>query len=66
MNAGLHIQEALPDWAPSKRELLITGIHPSCWDEMFADPDDYEEADNAVKRLQEAAVEYDRPEVLGD
>jgi hypothetical protein len=42
MNAGLHIQETLPDWPPYKREMLMTGIHQHCWDELFKEPEDDE------------------------
>ncbi len=34
---GLLIQEAFPDLSVDDRELLITGTHPACWDEMFPD-----------------------------
>lgn len=40
MNSGKHIQEALPDWPAEQREILITGIHPACWDAMFKDEED--------------------------
>ena len=26
-----------PDWTPENRELLITGTHPECWEEMFGE-----------------------------
>lgn len=29
------IQALLPDTAPEQRELLISGIHPTCWDATF-------------------------------
>jgi hypothetical protein len=47
---GTHIQTALPDLAPELRELLISGICPKCWDEMFADieEDDDDEFDNPM------------------
>lgn len=35
--SGKHIQTIFPDWEPSKRELLITGMHPECWDKVFAE-----------------------------
>lgn len=35
----LLIQNAFPDWLPDKREMLMTGIHPKCWDELFKKED---------------------------
>lgn len=32
---GTHVQKALPDVAPGLRELLLSGICPKCWDELF-------------------------------
>ena len=29
------IQEALPELCPNQRKLLISGICPKCWDELF-------------------------------
>lgn len=31
-----NIQEIFPDWAPEQRELLITGTHAECWDELMS------------------------------
>ena len=33
--SGVLIQEAFPDMTADDRELLISGIHPACWDAMF-------------------------------
>lgn len=38
--AGEHVQTVWPEKSASQRELLITGTHPACWDDMFADDDD--------------------------
>jgi hypothetical protein len=32
---GELIQDAFPDMTADNRELLISGIHPACWDAMF-------------------------------
>ena len=32
---GELIQIALPETSPEEREILITGTHPECWDELF-------------------------------
>lgn len=36
---GDYIQTALPDLTPEERELILTGIHPDCWDDMFPEED---------------------------
>lgn len=41
--SGTHIQHAFPRWTPEQRELLITGTHPACWDEMTAGLEEEEE-----------------------
>ena len=33
--AGEHVQNVWPEMSPDEREMLITGIHPACWDSMF-------------------------------
>lgn len=35
--AGLYIQDAFPYLNADSRELLMTGIHPPCWEQMFGD-----------------------------
>lgn len=37
LQSGALIQRALPHRDAAFRELLITGIHPACWDEIFDD-----------------------------
>ena len=32
---GERVQVVWPEMPPDERELLITGTHPQCWDEMF-------------------------------
>lgn len=32
---GIHIQDALPNLTAAERELLITGIPESMWDDIF-------------------------------
>lgn len=36
---GAFIQDAFPTLSPDERELLISGTHPKCWDELFLDED---------------------------
>ena len=37
---GELIQRAMPSLPEDERELLITGTHSKCWDQMFEDDDD--------------------------
>lgn len=37
---GQYIQVAFKDWSAEKREVMLTGIHPFCWDAMFGDEED--------------------------
>ena len=32
-----HVQDIFPDMSPEIREMLISGICPKCWNEMFKD-----------------------------
>jgi hypothetical protein len=34
---GRHIQDAFPELTEGQRELIKTGTHPACWDEMLGD-----------------------------
>lgn len=34
---GAYAQHVWPDWSAEKRELLISGTHPQCWDELFGE-----------------------------
>lgn len=36
------VQDAFPEWDADKRELLISGTHPACWEELFGDDEDEE------------------------
>jgi hypothetical protein len=37
---GAKIQDAFPTLTAAQREVLMTGTHPACWDEMTRDPED--------------------------
>lgn len=39
---GAHAQEAFPYLEPSQREVLISGVCPDCWNNMFGSEDDSE------------------------
>ena len=38
--AGEHVQDVWPEMSADDRELLITGIHPNCWDWIFAEDEE--------------------------
>jgi hypothetical protein len=40
--AGELIQDTFPDMSLGDRELLISGIHPACWDKLFPKEDEDE------------------------
>lgn len=40
LKAGAFVQEAFPELSPGDRELLISGMHPECWDSLFADDEE--------------------------
>lgn len=33
---GEHIQTVWPEMPREQRETLISGVHPACWDKLFA------------------------------
>lgn len=37
---GALIQDAFPELSPADRELLMTGIHPGCFQEIFAEEEE--------------------------
>lgn len=37
---GKYIQDAWPEASAAVREQLISGTHPKCWDEMWAEDKD--------------------------
>lgn len=41
---GMNLQDAFPTLTSGEREIMKTGIHPDCWDALFA-----EEADDAAE-----------------
>ena len=43
LSTGMPLNQALPDWSLDKREMLITGTHPICWDIMFSEMDEDDE-----------------------
>jgi hypothetical protein len=37
---GENIQNAFPDMKAEDREILISGTHPACWNELFGEESD--------------------------
>ena len=37
---GAFIQQVWPEKSDEERELIMTGTHPACWNEMFSDEED--------------------------
>lgn len=37
---GKNIQQVFPDLSDEQRELILTGMHPECWDELFKPTDE--------------------------
>lgn len=48
--AGAYIQVALPMLDAGERELLMTGMHPTCWDKMMEEIDNEEDDDELLDR----------------
>lgn len=43
--SGAHLQDVFPDWEPEDREQLISGTCPSCWEEMWAEEEEWTDED---------------------
>ena len=40
--SGVYVQDAFPTMNADQRELLITGVHPECWNVLFPDEESSE------------------------
>jgi len=58
-SGGELIQNVWPNLSAEERELMLTGFHSDCWDEMFAE-DEYEES----LILDENVVSDNTPEAI--
>lgn len=38
--AGGYVQDVFASYTPEFREMLISGTHPECWDNMFPEEDE--------------------------
>ena len=54
--AGTLAQMALPMLSAAERELIITGIHPSCWELLAPDDDDDGDDDYDGETVRDAAI----------
>lgn len=37
---GRLVQDAFPELSPAEREILISGVHPACWETLWSDDPD--------------------------
>ena len=56
---GVLVQDAFPALSAEDRELLISGICPTCWDGMFPDEEEEEEEENWYDNLDDDPYEND-------
>lgn len=40
---GMHVQNAFPMLNADQREMIVSGTHSKCWDELWGDDEDYED-----------------------
>jgi len=60
---GMMVQDAFPYLSADEREMLITGICPTCWDKMFGsdeepDPDDHPIQQGILGVVDDYALEF--------
>lgn len=36
----VNVQQALPHWSAEARELLVSGTHPECWEQLFGNEEE--------------------------
>jgi hypothetical protein len=56
--SGTLIQNAFPRMPAPEREVLITGIHPACWETIFGDEEDEEDDLMAWKDRDDYSMSY--------
>ncbi len=49
--SGESIQVVMPEWSAEERELLISGTHGPCWNEMMHE---FDEPESVVENTQDA------------
>jgi hypothetical protein len=60
---GMLVQDAFPYLSADEREMLISGICPTCWDKMFGsdeepDPDDHPIQQGMLGVVDDYALEF--------
>lgn len=56
-----YIQDVFPEMTNPEREVLISGTHPECWDEMFlGSDDDYEFPDIDYSQFSDEELGFDK------
>ena len=48
---GMSIQDIIPDVSPDYREMFISGICPTCWDNMFGSDEEEESIEDSAMEL---------------
>lgn len=48
---GMSIQDIIPDVSPDYREMFISGICPTCWDNMFGSEEGEESIEDSAMEL---------------
>lgn len=64
--SGTHLQDVFPDWSSEDRERLISGTCPSCWEEMWAEEEDWEDEEAFYTTMELLDPESDLPEYESD
>lgn len=48
---GMSIQDIIPDVSPDYREMFISGVCPTCWDNMFGSDEEEESIEDSAMEL---------------
>lgn len=48
---GMSIQDIIPDVSPDYREMFISGICPTCWNNMFGSNEEEESIEDSTMEL---------------
>ena len=59
-----YIQDVFSEMSNEDREVLISGTHPNCWKEMFADEDEFEDIDYSSFSDEELGFDDEEDEAV--